>query len=125
MICAGSWLVRTNRFRRAAFVTFDPFIREHCTDARGVLIRLGQQLLPEGDKFHVGLNDDLEKAWQPIERALSDHPTLIVLDNLESVLPEISTASGSERDSQSRPDPGATLATARGTDSDASVVEER
>jgi len=80
------WMVRTNRFRRAAFVTFDPFIKGHCTDARGVLIKLGQQLLPEGNKFHVGPNDDLEKARQPVERALNDHPTLIVLDNLESLL---------------------------------------
>ena len=85
------WMVRTNRFRRAAFVSFDPFITEHCTDARGVLIKLGQQLLPEGDEFHVGPNDDLEKARQPVERALRDHHTLIVLDNLESVLPEPGT----------------------------------
>lgn len=79
------WLVRTNHFRRAAFVSLEQY-----TDARGVLIQLGQQLLPEGDKFYVGPDDDIKKSLQPVERALRDHPTLIVLDNLESVLPDAS-----------------------------------
>ena len=79
------WLVRTNRFRRAAFVSLEQY-----TDARGVLIQLGQQLLPERDKFYVGPDDDLQTALQPVERALRDHPTIIVLDNMESVLPDAS-----------------------------------
>jgi len=80
------WMVRTNRFRRAAFVSFDPFFTDHCSDARSVLDRIGSQLLPRGDQYSVSHYRDLKEALQPVERALSDHPTLIVLDNLESVL---------------------------------------
>ena len=38
------WLVQTNHFRRAAFVSLEQY-----TDARGVLDSLGRQLLPEGE----------------------------------------------------------------------------
>src|SRR5262245_49886359 len=79
---AARWLVRTERFRRAAFVSL-----EHYTDARGVLDSLGKQLLPEGDNWSVAHFPDLWQALQPVERALSDHPTIIVLDNLESLSP--------------------------------------
>jgi hypothetical protein len=76
------WLVRTNRFRRAAFVSLEQY-----TDARGALDELGRQLLPEGDNWSVAQYPDLKQALQSVERALGDHPTLIVLDNIESVLP--------------------------------------
>ena len=79
---AARWLIRIGRFRRAAFVSL-----EHYTDARGVLDSLGQQLFPEGDNWSVAHFPDLRQALQPVERALRDHPTIIVLDNLESVLP--------------------------------------
>jgi tetratricopeptide (TPR) repeat protein len=74
------WLVRITRFRRAAFVSL-----EHYTDARGVLDSIGRQLLPES--YSVSHYPDLKQALQPVERALIDYPTIIVLDNLESVLP--------------------------------------
>ncbi|HWS86335.1 MAG TPA: tetratricopeptide repeat protein [Pyrinomonadaceae bacterium] len=77
------WLVRTARHARAAFVSFEQY-----TDARQMLIGIGRQLLPEGDKWHVGQDEDLKAALQPVERALRDRPTVIVLDNLESVLPD-------------------------------------
>jgi len=73
--------VRIERFQRAAFVSLEEYI-----DARGVLDSLGRQLLPEGDKWSVANYADLELAMQPVVRALSDYNTLIVLDNLESVL---------------------------------------
>ncbi|MDQ3960083.1 MAG: CHAT domain-containing protein, partial [Pseudomonadota bacterium] len=76
------WLVRTNRFRRAAFVSLEQY-----TDARGVLDELGRQLLPEGDNWSVAQYSNLKQALQSVERALGDHPTIIVLDNIESVLP--------------------------------------
>lgn len=79
------WLVRTDRFRRAAFVSLETY-----TDARGVLDSLGRQVLPEGDKYSVAQYPDLKKALQPVQRALADQPTLIVLDNMESVLPDAS-----------------------------------
>ncbi|MEW6211487.1 MAG: tetratricopeptide repeat protein [Acidobacteriota bacterium] len=80
------WLVRVSRFRRAAFVTLEYF-----SDVRGLIDSLGKQLLPEGDGWSVATyGDDLKKALQPIERALSDQSTIIVFDNLESILPDAS-----------------------------------
>ncbi len=79
------WLVRTNRFRRAAFVCV-----EHISDVRAILDSLGRQLLPEGENWSVAHYPDLDRALQPIRRALSDQPTLLVLDNLESILPDAS-----------------------------------
>jgi tetratricopeptide (TPR) repeat protein len=90
---AARWLVRTGRFRRAAFVSL-----EHYTDARGVLDSLGKQLLPEGDNWSVAHFPDLQQALQPVERALSDHPTIIVLDNLESILPSTKSHEETRRD---------------------------
>jgi tetratricopeptide (TPR) repeat protein len=77
------WLVRTHRFGRAAFVSLERY-----TDARGVLDSLGRQLLPEGDGYSVANYPDLRQALQPVERALRDGATLVVLDNMESVLPD-------------------------------------
>jgi tetratricopeptide (TPR) repeat protein len=79
------WLVRLARFRRAAFVSL-----EHYTDARGVLDSVGRQLLPEG--YSVSNYPNLKQALKPVKRALTDFSTIIVLDNLESILPD--TTSG-------------------------------
>jgi tetratricopeptide (TPR) repeat protein len=77
------WLVRVGRFRRVAFVSLEQY-----TDARGVLDGLGRQLLPEGEGWSVAQYSDLKQALQPVERALRDGSTIILLDNLESVLPD-------------------------------------
>lgn len=77
------WLVRIGRFRRAAFVSLEQY-----TDARSVLDSLGRQLLPGGDNWSVAQFPDLKQALQPVERALVDRATIIVLDNMESVLPD-------------------------------------
>ena len=74
------WLVRARRFRRTAFVSLEEY-----SDARGVLDSLGQQLLPEN--YSVAEFKDFKEALQPVERALRDSPTIIVLDNFESLLP--------------------------------------
>jgi len=74
------WLVKTDRYDHVAFVSMETY-----TDARGIVNTLGHQLLPEGDKWSV--SSDLDKDLQHIERALIDHTTIIVIDNLESVLP--------------------------------------
>jgi tetratricopeptide (TPR) repeat protein len=79
------WLVRTGRFRRTAFVSL-----ETVSDMRSVLDSLGRQVLPEGANWSVAQYPDLRQALQPVQRALADHPTLLVLDNLESVLPDAS-----------------------------------
>lgn len=77
------WLVRTGRLRRAAFVSLEQY-----TDARAVLDSLGRQLLPEGNKWSVADYTDARQALQLVERALRDRATVIVLDNLESLLPD-------------------------------------
>jgi tetratricopeptide (TPR) repeat protein len=74
------WLVRARRFRRAAFVSLEEY-----SDARSVLDSLGQQLLPEN--YSVAQFKDFKEALQPVERALRDSTTIIVLDNFESLLP--------------------------------------
>ena len=76
------WLVRTGRFDRAAFVSMEEY-----TDARTALDSLGRQLLP-GETWSVAQFKTLKEALQPVEGALRDSRTIIVLDNLESVLPD-------------------------------------
>ena len=66
--------MRVGRFRRAAFVSLEQY-----TDARSVLDSLGRQLLPEGDSWSVANYPDLKQALQPVERALADRDTIIVL----------------------------------------------
>lgn len=77
------WLVQSGRFQRAAFVSVEP---QNVQDVKGVLDVIGRQLVPGYLVAQYG--DDLTAALQPIERALRDFPTVIVLDNLESVLPD-------------------------------------
>ncbi len=77
------WLTRTARFARAAFVSL-----EHHRHAQAVLDTLGQQLLPEGKNYSAAQFPSLDEALQPVERALADQPTILVLDNCESILPE-------------------------------------
>lgn len=73
------WLVRIRRFERAAFVSLEQY-----SDWRGVLDSVGRQLV--GAQYSAaGLG--MKEALKPVERALREQPTIIVLDNLESVLP--------------------------------------
>lgn len=77
------WLVRSGRFGRAAFVSVES---QNVQDVKGVLDAIGRQLVPQYTVAQYG--DDLAAAMQPVERALRDYPTVIVLDNMESVLPD-------------------------------------
>jgi tetratricopeptide (TPR) repeat protein len=51
-----------------------------------VLDTIGHQLV--GPDYSVAEYPDLDQALQPVERALADQPTIVVVDNCESVLPE-------------------------------------
>ena len=73
------WLVRSQQMRRAAFVS----VETH-SHAAAVLDALGRQLV--GPDYSVAAFDDLEKAILPVERALAEQATLLVVDNMESVL---------------------------------------
>ncbi|MDS4042628.1 MAG: CHAT domain-containing protein [Candidatus Competibacter sp.] len=75
----AGWLVRSQQMRRAAFVSVE--IHSH---VRAVLDALGRQLV--GKDYSVATFPDLEHAILPVERALVEQPTLLVVDNMESVL---------------------------------------
>ena len=79
------WLVFTRRFRRGAFARLD-----QDGDARKVLYAIGEQLVP-GYLSRAAQNP--AHALQLVERALAEQATVIVLDNMESVL---APAPGSE-----------------------------
>src|SRR5205085_2303990 len=69
------WLVQTRRFERTAFISLEEY-----TDARGVLMKLGQQLLPEGENWHVADSaEDFKQGRQAVERALRDRRPIIGL----------------------------------------------
>ena len=69
--------------QRAAFVSVEP---QNVQDVKGVLDAIGRQLVPQYAVAQYG--DNLDAALKPIERALRDFPTAILLDNMESVLPD-------------------------------------
>jgi tetratricopeptide (TPR) repeat protein len=73
------WLVRSQQVRRAAFVSV-----ELCSHKDAVLDALGRQLV--GSEYSAAKYDNPEQAILPIERALREQPTLLVIDNMESVL---------------------------------------
>ncbi len=88
------WSVRTRQFERAVFLSFDPFLKTADsdlgapTDVRGAMDALGRQLLPEQPDWSVAKYRDEAEAWQHLDRALRNRRTLVVLDNLESILPD-------------------------------------
>ena len=73
------WLVRSQQLKRAAFVSV-----ELCSHKDAVLDALGRQLV--GADYSAAKYDNPEQAILPIERALREQPTLLVIDNMESVL---------------------------------------
>jgi len=88
------WLVRSGQIRRTAFVS----VETH-SHAAAVLDAVGRQLAGQGYSVAAlgpphpsaaAARDplqDLEQAILPIERALAEQPTLLVIDNLETILP--------------------------------------
>ena len=73
------WLVRSQQLRRAAFVSV-----ELCSHKDALLDALGRQLVSAD--YSAAKFDSPEQALLPIERALREQPTLLVIDNMESVL---------------------------------------
>lgn len=70
------WLVTIRRFERAVFVSLETH-----SHARTVMDFLGKQLIDEG------FMESQPNAWTTLEAALEQQSTLVVLDNVESVLP--------------------------------------
>ena len=74
------WYLQSHRMQRVAFLSLET---HH--ELRMVLQIIGEQLLPQYSVADYG--QDLAKALLPLLRALREQPTLLLLDNLESVLP--------------------------------------
>ena len=72
------WIVRSHQIRRAAFVS----VETH-SNIKAVLDAISRQLMPG---YSAATFDDLEKAILPVERALAEQSTLLVVDNMESIL---------------------------------------
>ena len=73
------WMVRSQQVRRTAFVSV-----EIHSNRLAVLDALGNQLV--GDRYSAAAFDEVEKAILPVERALREQSTLLVVDNMESIL---------------------------------------
>ena len=71
------WMVRSQQMHRAAFVSVETHGNQ-----RAVVDALGKQLV----KKEFSAAGDLEDAIQEVDRALREQPTLLVVDNMESVL---------------------------------------
>jgi hypothetical protein len=74
------WLVLTQRYKRAAFVSLEDY-----GDARRMLFTLCYQLVPG----KLSEANDEKLAYQHVESALAEQPTILVFDNMESVLPPV------------------------------------
>ena len=72
------WMVRSRQIRRAAFVS----VETH-SNAAAVLDAVGRQLVP---RYSVATFRGLEQAILPVERALAERSTLLIVDNVESIL---------------------------------------
>jgi tetratricopeptide (TPR) repeat protein len=81
------WLVRTRRFFRAVFVSV-----EDVYDVRTVVDRMGRQLVPNYSVAEYGEKELLKKALLPIEHQLRNERTIIILDNMESIMPNVGEA---------------------------------
>jgi tetratricopeptide (TPR) repeat protein len=76
---AADWLTRTGMYRGACFVSF-----EHGGDAPTLLHALGAYLgIVDAGYDHTNIRAALDR----LRPALQQHPTLIIADNLESILP--------------------------------------
>lgn len=80
------WLVATRRFKRATFTSV-----EQMTEARQVLFSIGEQLVPN---FSTRVGTDDELGLQLLEQALAEQMTVVVIDNVESILSDPSQILG-------------------------------
>jgi tetratricopeptide (TPR) repeat protein len=72
------WMVRSHQIRRAVFVSV-----ETSGNVAAVLDSIGRQLVPD---YSVATYEGLEEAILPVERALIEQSTVLVVDNMESIL---------------------------------------
>ena len=77
------WMVRSQQMRRVAFVSVEG-LEKNLTES--VLDKLGHQLVKPGFSTQADCKGDLGSAEQEIERVLREQPTMLVVDNMESIL---------------------------------------
>jgi tetratricopeptide (TPR) repeat protein len=76
------WLVLTARMDQAVFVSV-----EYLSDVRSIIDSIGKQLLNNYSVAEFG-EDIWDAALQPIDRKLKENRTVIVFDNMESIIPQ-------------------------------------
>lgn len=81
--------LEAGQIERVAYVSLEVF-----HDGRGVRFSLGQQLVPS---YRLAVSQDPRLALQLLERLLREHPTLVILDDFEAVLPNFEGAPGDPR----------------------------
>ncbi len=77
------WMVRSQQVRRTVFVSVEGLEKNM---AESIIDKLGHQLIKTGFLTKADCHGDLAKAEQEIARILCEQPTLLVMDNMESVL---------------------------------------
>lgn len=73
------WMVRSQQISRVAFVS----VETH-SHAAAVLDMLGRQLVRKD--YSVATFENLDQAMLPVEQALREQATLLIVDNMESIL---------------------------------------
>jgi hypothetical protein len=77
------WVVRSHQIRRAAFVSVEGLEKNI---VESVLDKLGQQLVRPKFATAIDCQGDLKKAEQEIARVLREQSTVLIVDNMESIL---------------------------------------
>lgn len=77
------WMVRSHQIHRAAFVSVEG-LEKNITES--ILDKLGGQLINPGFSTQADCQGDLGKSEQQIARALRERSTLLLIDNMESIL---------------------------------------
>lgn len=89
------WMVRSHQIQRAAFVS----VETH-SNVNAVLDAVGRQVVSKN--YSVPMYPRLEEAILEVERALAEQSTLLVIDNMESILlpPYVETSEALSEDAR-------------------------
>ncbi len=88
----GRWVVRSQRFDQAVYISFQDMY-----DVRSVIDRLGSSLLANYTVSKYNNQDLLTKALLPIEKELRTQKVLLIFDSIDSVLPSKQTSKNSKK----------------------------
>jgi hypothetical protein len=77
------WMVRSQQIRRAAFVSVEGLEKNI---VESVLDKLGAQLVKSGFSTQIDYHGDVGNAEEAVARVLREQTTLVVIDNMESIL---------------------------------------